>query len=451
MTAPATGNLAAQAARSRHLPVLSTGLGLGGVQVTGAEGVWFRLADGRRVIDASNTAAPLGHCHPDLVAAVTGAAGSPALNEGWIWPGRQQAADDLLELAFAGEQEWVGAIRFFTTASEANDQALSLAQALTGRAPLVTRERAYHGMVGLAREMTVQPQWHGGLSSAKGGFRPVPRLAEVRQLPAPACGVLRSCAESGRCGCLPPADLAAALDGAAAVIIDYSQGGIYPSPPYQDQIAGAARQAGALWIADEVVTGLGRQGRWMTFQRGQARPDIVTLGKGLAGGMAPAGAVVLSRRVTGWLADQLWQTYSTFRGHPLTVAAISTTVRGIARENLVERAASLDPVLRSRLEQLAAAHPSVERVDGLGLHWTVELHGGDWRTWHSDTSQPPVADKVVAAALDDGVLIATSAEQASVFVAPPLIVSDAEIEMILEALDHGLSVADGELSGRSGA
>src|SRR5450755_3357550 len=214
MTAPATG----QAAGTRHLPVLSTGLGLGGVQVTGAAGAWFQLADGRRVIDASNTAAPLGHGHPDLVAAVHGAAGSPALNEGWIWPGRQQAADDLLELAFRGEHEWIGAIRFFTTASEANDQALSLAQALTGRAPLVTRERAYHGMVGLAREMTVQPQWHGGLSSASGGFRPVPRLAEVRQLPAPACGVLRPCGPDGRCRCLP-ADLSPALHGAAAVII----------------------------------------------------------------------------------------------------------------------------------------------------------------------------------------------------------------------------------------
>ena len=116
-----------------HLPVLSTGLGLRGIEVAGAAGVWFRLADGRRVIDASNTAAPLGHCHPDLVAAVRGASGSPALNEGWGWAGRQQAADALLEYAFAGEQDWIGAVRFCTSVSEANDLALCLAQALTGR------------------------------------------------------------------------------------------------------------------------------------------------------------------------------------------------------------------------------------------------------------------------------------------------------------------------------
>jgi 4-aminobutyrate aminotransferase-like enzyme len=433
------------AAGSRHLPVLSTGLGLGGIEVAGAAGVWFRLADGRRVIDASNTAAPLGHCHPDLVSAVRSASGSPALNEGWVWPGRQEAADELLGHAFSGEEGWVGAVRFFTSASEANDQALSLAQALTGRAPLVTRERAYHGMVGLSREMTVQPQWHGGLSSVRGGWRPVPRLAEVRQLPAPRCGVFSPCTADGHCRCLPD-DLADVLGGAAAVIIDYSQGGIYPAPAYQDQIACAARDAGTLWIADEVVTGLGRQGRWMSFQRGEARPDIVTLGKGLAGGVAPAGAVVISQRVAGMLADQLWQTYSTFRGHPLTVAAISATVRRIARDDLVQRAASLDATLRARLSEIAAAHPCVVRLDGLGLHWTMELRGGDWRDWHADTSEPTPADRIVSAALEAGVLIATSAEETSLFIAPPLIVSDEELDTILEVLDRALTVADQPLS-----
>jgi 4-aminobutyrate aminotransferase-like enzyme len=437
MTAPAAGH----AAGPPHLRVLSTGLGPGGIEVAGAAGVWFRLADGRRVIDASNTAAPLGHGHPDLVSAVRGASGSPALSEGWVWPGRQKAADDLLEYAFRGEESWVGAVRFFTSASEANDQALSLAQALTGRAPLVTRERAYHGMVGLSREMTVQPQWHGGLSSIHGGWRPVPRLAQVRQLPAPRCGVFSPCTADGHCRCLP-GDLAATLDGAAAVIIDYSQGGIYPAPAYQDQIAGAACQAGALWVADEVVTGLGRQGRWLTLQRGESRPDIVTLGQGLAGGVAPAGAVVLSQRVADMLTDQLWQTYGTFRGHPLTVAAISATVRRIGRDDLVERAASLDATLRARLGKIAAGHPCVQRVDGLGLHWTMELRGGDWRDWHADTSAPTPADRIVAATLDEGVLIATSTEETSLFIAPPLIVSDEELDTILEVLDRALSVAD---------
>ena len=424
-----------------HLPVLSAGLGLRGIEIAGAAGIWFRLADGRRVIDASNTAAPLGHCHPDLVAVVRGASGSPALNEGWLWPGRQQAADDLLEHAFRGEEGWAGAVRFCTSASEANDLALSLAQVLTGRAALVTRERAYLGTVGLAREVTVQPQWHGGLSSARDGRRPVPRLADVRRLPPPNCAVHSPCGPDGRCRCLP-ADLADTLADAAAVIIDYSQGGVYPAPAYQDQLAGAARAAGALWIADEAVTGLGRQGRWLTVQRGESRPDIVTLGKGLAGGVTPGAAVVMSQSVAESLRDQRWQSYSTFRGHPLTVAAISATVRRIDRDGLVERADSLDATLRTRLAELAAAHPCVRRVAGLGLHWTVDLRGGGGPDWHADTGQPTPADRMLAAALDAGVLIAANGEEASLFIAPPLIVNDGELETILTALDRALTVGD---------
>jgi 4-aminobutyrate aminotransferase-like enzyme len=433
---------------SVHLPAASNRAGPGGIEVAGAAGSWFRLADGRHVVDASNVAAPLGHCHPDLVAAVRGASGSPALDEGWIWRGRQKAADDLLEHAFGTEEDWVGAVRFFSSASEANDQALSLAQALTGRGPLVTRQRAYHGVVGLSREMTARGQARGGRAAA-GGSRSAPRLAEVRQLPAPRCRVHSPCAADGRCRCLP-GDLAATMAGAAAVMIDYSQGGVYPAPAYQDQLAEAARAAGALWVADEVVTGLGRQGRWMTFQRGRSRPDIVTLGKGLAGGIAPAAAVVLSRAVADRLNYQLWQSYSTFRGHPLTVAAVSATVRRIARDGLVDRADALDAVIRPRLAQIAAAHPSVRRADGLGLHWTIELRGDD-RAGGADPGTPTPAERVVDAALDAGVLLAARDEEAALFIAPPLIVADSELDLILRALDRALSVADAALAGDQGA
>jgi len=148
--------------------LLSTSLTTGdsaNPRIVGGHGAWFRLSDGREVIDASNTAAPLGHCHPEVIEAVRRAADAPVINEGWQWAEREQAAEDLLRIAFAGE-DWAGAVRFFISASEANGAALSLCQALTGRKELATRERAYHGGAGLARELTVQPQWHGGLAGA---------------------------------------------------------------------------------------------------------------------------------------------------------------------------------------------------------------------------------------------------------------------------------------------
>jgi 4-aminobutyrate aminotransferase-like enzyme len=425
--------------------VLSTSLTAGSAAVptvVAGDGAWLELSDGRRVIDASNTAAPLGHAHPEVVAAVRRAATAPSINEGWGWTGRNDAAEALLSSAFAGE-DWVGAVRFFISASEANDAALALCQALTGRSALATRERAYHGGAGLAREMTRQPHWHGGLSSTTRGVAPAPRLATVHELPAPSGARIGGEADpTDGDGWIAGAETQ--LADSAAVLLDYSQGGIYHSSAYQDRVAAIARRTGTPWIADETVTGFGRVGGWFQFQHADSRPDMVTMGKSLAAGGAPAGAVVFSREMVERLAERSWQTYSTFRGHPVAVAAIEAHVRISARDGVPERARELDGVMAERLAAIAASHPSVMRIDGRGLHWTIELHGPDWREWRGQEVEP-LASRVASRALDAGALIATSGEQTSLFLAPPLVISRADLELILEALDTALELADREL------
>lgn len=422
--------------------LLSTSLTTGsaaGPTVVDGDGVWLTLSDGRRVLDASNTAAPLGHKHPEIVQAIRESASAPVVNEGWGWPERQSAADELVLTSFGGE-DWVGAVRFFISASEANDAALSLAQAITGRRDLATRERAYHGAAGLARETTVQPQWHGGLSSFAGGVRPAPRLVDVHVLPPPA-----SLGEPGRASRSDDQwSLSSAkelLKKSAAVILDYSQGGIYHSREYQDRVAAMAHEVGTLWIADETVTGFGRVGGWFQFHQGASRPDMVTMGKSLAAGGAPAGAIVLSKNVLDEMTDASWQSYSTFRAHPTAMAVVRTHLRVSARDGIIERAKELEPIMRAGLRKVASDHPSVARIDGRGLHWTLELRGPDWRSWRGEEAEP-LASKVVSRALEADVLISTSAEQTSLFLAPPLVVQRAEIEKILVALDHGLKEAD---------
>lgn len=406
--------------------------------IVGGSGAWFQLDDGRRVIDASNTAAPLGHRHPEIVKAIHGAADAPVVNEGWAWRERELAADDLLRIAFA-EEEWVGAVRFFVSAGEANDAVLALCQALTGRAPLVTRERAYHGGVGLSREMTLQPQWHGGISSPSRVATP-PRLAEVRALSCP-----RGSRVKGEAG--TPLDeqwrseSGETLADAAAVLLDYSQGGTYHVPQFQDAVADLARRQGALWIADETVTGFGRVGGWFQFQKATSKPDFVTLGKCMTAGGAAAGAVVLSRDILDQLEGSSWQSYSTFRAHPVAMASLRAHLRVSAQEGLVQRASEIDDRMLERFTKIVSDHPAVDRVDGRGLHWTVELHGPDWRLWHGQEPEP-LASRVAAAALRAGALLATSGEQTSLFVAPPLIVSDTELDVVFDALDAGLEVAD---------
>ena len=423
--------------------VLSTSLTSGSQPlVVRAEGMYLELDDGRRVIDATNTAAPLGHAHPEIVEAVRAAASAPAINEGVRWAGREAAAEALLETALAGE-DWAGAVRFFISAGEANDALLALAQALSGRPALATRERAYHGGVGLARELTIQPQWHGGIAYRDRTAAP-PRLADVRELPAPAGARIAG----------PAADADAdreALDAAAgeladvaAVLIDYSQGGIYHQPGYQDRLAELARDAGALWIADETVTGLGRVGRWFQFQAGESRPDVVTLGKGLAAGGAPAGAAVISRELFERIEEAGWQSYSSYRAHPIECAAIEAHIRVSARDGLWRRALDFDGLMADEMHKLADAHPGIARIDGRGLHWTIEFHGPSWRDWEGHDPDP-LASRIAGRVLDAGAMIATSGEQTSLFIAPPLIVEEDELIKVLEALDHGLELADAEV------
>ncbi len=367
---------------------------------------------------------------------------APIVHEAWNWIDRDAAVEDIARLAFGAECDWLAGVRFCMSGSEANDLALSLAQAVTGRPELATRERAYHGGVGLSRDTTVQPQWHGGLSWERGGADPAPRTVKVVSLPAPG---------GERIGSEPPdaerdARALGAIDlsDVAAVIVDYTQGAVYSSPAYQDRLATLARGAGTLWIADEVVTGFGRTGRWFSFQEGTARPDIVTLGKGIGAGAAPAGAVAISRSLAERIDGSTWQTAGTFRGHPLIAAATRAHLQVLSRHGLVERARALDQTMYRLLSELANSHPSIRRIDGRGLHWSIELHGADWRTWRGDVEREPLATRVAARALEHGALIQTSGEDGMLVLAPPLICDERDLQLLVEALHHGVELADQE-------
>ncbi|CAN5187937.1 aspartate aminotransferase family protein [soil metagenome] len=417
--------------------------------VTG-DGVFLTLADGRRVVDASSSPAAIGHRHPRILEAITVALKtSPTLDEGFSTPIRESASEELVSTVFAGE-DWVGAVRFALTGSEANDLALSLSQALTGRSAFATRDRAYHGMVGLARDITVQPQWHGGLTSQSGGVRPVPPSAPVRSLPFPQGRFGDGLALTTQQAETVLADSEAALADAAAVIVDYTQGGRYSAPAYQDVLARKARSAGALWIADEVITGFGKGGRWLNLQRGEERPDIVTLGKAMGAGVAPAAAVVLSKEVIERIGDARWANYSSMRSTDITAAAARELVRVIDEDDLVSRADALHAVIETGMRKLATAHPSVSRIDGRGLHWWIEIGESDWQHWLGDGQQVTVAAQTAAAVLDAGALVATSGEPNVILVTLAMIIEDHELDVVLSALDHGLTVADRIVTAGSG-
>lgn len=422
-----------------------TGIAESAVHVVSAYGSRLTLDDGRMVVDAMTTPAGLGHLHPRIVEAVTSAMRkAPTLDEGWATAEREAAAEAILGTAFAGE-DWAAAVRFGVTGSEINDLALSLSQALTGRKPLVVRDRAYHGLVGLARSATVQPQWHGGLSFRSGAVQAPPR-EEVRVLPFPRSefgqGVTMSHTEAQQA----LAGSEGMVDGAAAVIVDYTQGGCYANPAYQDEVAAIARSAGALWIADEVITGFGKSGgHWFNFQRGDARPDLVTMGKAMGGGVVPVAAVVLSQRVVDMLEGSSWQNYSALRSTDMAAAAARAMIAVVDEEGLVARADDLHQRIERRMRAIAAAHPGVARIDGRGLHWWVDLHtDDDWREWRGADSGSTPGERVAGRALQEGAVIATSGERDAVLLTFALNIADEDVDAALDALDAALVEADGD-------
>jgi 4-aminobutyrate aminotransferase-like enzyme len=268
-------------------------------------------------------------------------------------------------------------------------------------------------------------------------------MAPVKILPAPD-GAIYGSLPDNRPVAARLAEATETLSGTAATIIDYTQGGNYYDGTYQNEVARHAAAAASIWIADEVVTGAGRAGRWFAFQGAASRPDIVTLGKSLGGGAAAVAAVVVSKRIVEMLKGSSWQNYGTLRGHPISMAAVSAYLKVVTEEDILARVRTMEGFFRKRLLEIARSHPSVSRVAGQGLHWTVELHGPDWRNWAGDTTENPIASRVAALAMEAGAVIGTSGEQTSLFLAPPLIISEQDAERLLAALDHGLDLADRE-------
>jgi adenosylmethionine-8-amino-7-oxononanoate aminotransferase len=236
------------------------------------------------------------------------------------------------------------------------------------------------------------------------------------------------------------------LQDAAAFVTDYGSGGVYPCSAHQDELAEIGRAADANWLQDEAITGFGRTGRWFAFQRGSERPDFVALGKGLTAGYAPGGALVLSESIVAALDGQRWATFSTWRGHTLSIEAISATLRVIADDELIERAAALGTLISARLKELASTHPSVTRIVGEGTVWNLELAGPaelSLAEWDGAAAIGAPSALLRSFALERGLLLRPLGPL-GIWLLLPFTVSETVLERALVALDESLTELDAE-------
>lgn len=374
--------------------------------ITRGEGCRLYDTEGRSYLDlyAGIAVCVLGHAHPALVKAIAEQAARLGHIANLYYNDRQ------IELA-AKLCERTGMDRVFFTNSgtEANEGALKLArrwfftQNQPERTDVVATWSSFHGRSMGSVAMTGTPKYWEGFG---------PRLPGVSQVPYGDLAAMRRRVN----------------DRTAAIIVEpvQGEGGVMPAPAgYLQGLRALCDETGTLLILDEIQTGVGRSGKYLASQHEGVQADVLTIAKGMAGGV-PIGAFLVKEKHGEALAPGTHG--STFGGNPLACAAALAVLDTLDRENLVEGAAKKGAYFMSKLEGLAAKHPTVAKgARGRGLLCGLVL------------ADHVEARAVLGAMRDRGVLIAQAGDHVLRF-APPLIVTEAEI-------DEGVAALDGVLGG----
>ena len=379
----------------------------------GAE-VWD--ADGRRYLDllAGIAVNALGHAHPAIVDAVTrqlrtlGHTSNLYLTEPGI-----ALAERLLELLEATGE---GRVFFANSGTEANECALKLAR----------RHGAEHAVAGVPRDEVIacHDAFHGRTMGALAVTGNPPKREPFAPLPGPVTFVMYGDLDALR---------ARASTRTAAVILEPTLGeaGVIPPPPgYLAAARKICDETGALLILDEVQGGIGRTGAWFAYQRedGDVRPDVVTLAKGLGGGL-PIGACV-ARTAAAAALLRPGQHGSTFGGNPVSASAALAVLDTIESGGLLDHVRRVGAQLAAGIADLG--HPLVARVEGAGL-------------WLGIVLREPVAPAFEAAARAAGFLV-NAAVPTRVRLAPPLILTSEQAAEFVAALPGILEAASGQVA-----
>ncbi|WP_245849320.1 acetylornithine transaminase [Mycobacterium palustre] len=376
--------------------------GIPPVALASGEGAVVTDVDGKTYLDLLGGIAVnvLGHRHPAVIEAVTHQLSTlgHTSNLYATEPG-VALAEELVALLGA---EAPARVFFCNSGTEANEVAFKLSR-LTGRTKLVAAQEAFHGRTMGSLALTGQP-------SKQAPFQPLP--GHVTHVPYGDVDAL-----------------AAAVDGETAAVflepIMGESGVVVPPEGYLAAARDLTARHGALLVLDEVQTGMGRTGAFFAHQHDGITPDVVTMAKGLGGGL-PIGACLAVGPAAELLTPGLHG--STFGGNPICTAAALAVLRTIAGEDLVRHAEVMGKSVRHGIERLG--HPLIDHVRGRGLLWGIVLSG-------------PRAKDVEAAAREAGFLINAAAPDV-IRLAPPLIITEAQLESFVVALPSILDGADAD-------
>ncbi|MFS2280482.1 aspartate aminotransferase family protein [Microbacterium sp. OR21] len=412
--------------------------------IAGGEGATFWDYAGNSYLDFSSQLVNLnlGHQHPDLVEAIQRQAGRLAtIQPAMANDVRGELARRISEVAPDGFSK----VFFTNGGADANENAVRMARAYTGRRKVLSMYRSYHGSTSTAITLTGDPRrWANepGDGSVAHFFGPYPYRSPFHS----------TSLEEETARALEHLEQTIVLEGAstiAAIIIESivgTNGVLVPPPGYLTGVRELCDRYGIVYIADEVMVGFGRVGEWFAFQAFDVAPDLITFAKGVNSGYVPLGGVVISDRIAGHFDTVPFPGGLTYSGHPLACAAGVATFEVFERDGILERVRDLGSrVVEPRLREIARRHPSVGEVRGMGLFWAIEL------VRDRDTREPLVPFNASGAEAAPVAAVATACKKAGVWpfthfnrvhVAPPLVIAEDELVRGLDAIDSALHAAD---------
>jgi taurine--2-oxoglutarate transaminase len=406
--------------------------------VVGGRGAHLILEDGREILDMSSLAecSNLGHQHPRVVAAIRAQAEKLCfVTSAWGAAPRAALAERLLDISgFEG-----GRVYFTVSGADANENAVKIARQ-AGRKPkgiVITRDRSYHGATYMGMALSGDSRTKHQVDAAGLGVRHVP--------PPYAYRCPFGSGEPQECGRRAAQAVADCIDGegageVAAVLMEPNSGtnGIVAPDNYWPALRRATAERDVALIADEVMSGFGRCGEWFAWQRfgAEGRPDLITMAKGLTGGMVPLAAVALSAPVAQRLEKEMLYTGLTYCGHPLGCAAGLAALQAYEEGDLIARSRAMGPRLLEELRRLQARHAVIGDVrGGHGLFAVMELVANretrePLARW---PSQPPALGALLATAMDEGVSFAARGNL--LLLAPPLVIDEQQLARAVAVLD----------------
>jgi taurine--2-oxoglutarate transaminase len=411
------------------------------LMVKDATGVYVTAEDGTKYLDFSSQLvnANIGHQYPSVVTAIQEQAATlTTIAPQHGYAARYLAAEMILDRSFDG-----AAKVFFTNGgTEAVEHAVRMARLHTGRTKVLATYRSYHGATATSINLTGDPRrWpnDNGSSGVVHFFGPfLYRSAYHATTEEEECQRVLESLESTIQFEGPNSIAALILEtvpGTAGIMV--------PPKGYLKGVREICDRYGIVYIADEVMCGFGRTGSWFAYQQHDVKPDLVVFAKGVNSGYVPLGGVVINEAISATFNDRVYPGGLTYSGHPLACASAVAAMTAMDDDGIIDNARRVgDEVLRPGLEAIAAKHPIVGDLRGLGVFFALELVSD------RATKEPlapygassPAMNEIIAACRSERLLIFANFNR--LHVVPPCIITDEEARDGLARLDRALEAGD---------